>query len=233
MKAAAGHSRTTVLLTGFGPFPRVPVNATMQLVPRVAVLARRVFPGVRIEAKILPTKWDEAPVQVDDLLAELRPDVVVHFGVSSRARGFEIETRGVNVCALAPDASGRLPRSEIIDTGRGALLPSRFPAAEIVRRLRRRRIAAFASRDAGTYLCNRTLFHTLSVFERHDDLACAGFVHVPDTLAGSRMTVETRRPTAMATSPLTWNQAVTGGVEIIGACLGKPVRITASVRHRN
>ena len=30
--------RTAVLITGFGPFPGVPVNATMQLVPELALM---------------------------------------------------------------------------------------------------------------------------------------------------------------------------------------------------
>lgn len=221
MKAAVGQGRTTVLLTGFGPFPRVPVNATMLMVPRVAAAARLAFPGVVVVDRILPTEWERAPQLVDEMLDEIKPDVVLHFGVSGRARGFEIETRGVNACADAADAVGSMPRDGVIDRGLDAALPSRFPAAEIVRRLRRRGIAAYLSRDAGTYLCNRTLFHSLSVFERHDDLACVGFVHVPDALAGLRMSATTKRPNALAKSPLDWRDAIAGGVEIVGACLGR------------
>ena len=41
-RQAAGmrNARTTVLITGFGPFPGVPVNATMRLVPELAQAAR-------------------------------------------------------------------------------------------------------------------------------------------------------------------------------------------------
>lgn len=224
MKATAGQARTTVLLTGFGPFPGVPVNATMLLVPRVASAARRAFAGIVIEDRILPTEWTTAPALVDAMLAGMKPDVVLHFGVSGRARGFEIETRGQNACAISPDAAGVMPESPVIDEAAGAALPSRFPAAEIVRRLRARGIAAFPSRDAGTYLCNRTLYHSLSVFDRHDDLACVGFVHIPSSLAGLRLAEDARRLTSQAKSPLTWDEAITGGVEIVGACIGKPLR---------
>lgn len=222
MRAGAGQSRTTVVLTGFGPFPGVPVNATMLLVPRIAAACRRAFPGVVIEDRILPTEWQAAPDLVDEMLASLRPDVVLHFGVSWRARGFEIETRGQNAYASAPDAAGQMPPSNVIDVSRDAALPSRFPAHEIVRRLRRLGIAAFPSRDAGTYLCNRTLFHSLSVFDQHDDLASVGFVHVPSALAGTRLGEDARRLTSLGKSPLTWDDAITGGVEIVATCLGKP-----------
>ena len=84
---AAAAARTTVLITGFGPFPGVPVNATMRLVPELAQAAARRFAGVRIATAVLATEWAAAPRRLDQLLAEIAPDLVLHFGVSSRARG--------------------------------------------------------------------------------------------------------------------------------------------------
>src|SRR6185503_17433013 len=84
--ARGPDARTTVLITGFGPFPGVPVNATMQLVPELARAAARQFAGVRIATEVLATEWAAAPQRLDALLAEIEPDLVLHFGVSSRAR---------------------------------------------------------------------------------------------------------------------------------------------------
>lgn len=221
-----------MLLTGFGPFPGVPVNATMILVPRLAALARRQFPGVRFEFEVLPTEWETAPKLVDRLIKRYRPDVVLHFGVSSKARGFEIETRGVNVCAAAPDAAGLLPAGERIAARGPVEYRSLVPVAEIVRRLRRRGVKAYASRDAGTYLCNRTLFHVLSVERKHPELTRAGFIHVPSSLVGVGMTAQTRRLRSGGASPLTWREALVGGLEIIGGCLSQPVRIEARAVNR-
>ncbi len=224
--------RTTVLLTGFGPFPGVPLNATMLLVPRLASLARVHFPGLVFETDILPTEWLTAPARTERLLAEHRPDVVLHFGVSSRARGFEIETRAVNACAWAPDAAGEMPQSEIIDDDGAAALRSLVPTAAIVQRLRRRGIRAFASHDAGTYLCNRTLHFTLDVEMQHPELTRVGFVHVPAALVQARMRPDARYLRTAPNSPLSWRDALVGGLEIIGACVAQPVRLNGPALNR-
>ena len=210
-----GHARTTVLITGFGPFPGVPVNATMRLVPELAERAARTFAGVRFATAILPTEWMAAPRHLDHLLAEIRPDLALHFGVSGRARGFEIETRAGNRCAGSPDASGALPPGRAIFEGGAAHIGAGLPVQYLVARLRRRGIPAFVSRDAGEYLCNATLYHSASR-AREVSGRRVGFIHVPATLA--RPGGENRgRCGACA---LTWQQAVDGGLEILAACLG-------------
>jgi pyroglutamyl-peptidase len=208
-------ARTTVLITGFGPFPGVPVNATMRLVPELAERAARMFAGVRTATAILATEWATAPQRLDHLLSEVEPDLALHFGVSARARGFEIETRASNRCAASPDAAGTLPPARAVREDGPSYLGAGLPVHHLVARLRRRGIPAFASRDAGEYLCNATLYHALA---RARDVPGrrVGFIHVPATLA--RPGGENRgRSGACA---LTWPQAIDGGLEILAACLG-------------
>ncbi len=225
--------RTTLLLTGFGPFPSVSVNATMMLVPRLAKAARRLFPAVHIVTEILPTEWVAAPARVEHLLRIYRPDIVLHFGVSSRARGFEIESRGRNQCAMVPDASGCRPVTSAVVGGGMDLLPSRVPVAAIVRRLQLQSIPAYRSWSAGTYLCNATLYHVLT---QTTGQACeAGFVHIPDKLAGSAALAYARSELRTRPGcPLTWPQALAGGLEIIATLLDQPTpnpaRRTAALR---
>ena len=213
--------RTTLLLTGFGPFPSVPVNATMLLVPRLAIAARQLFPGVRIVTDILPTEWIAAPTRVDHLLATHRPDIVLHFGVSSRARGFEIEMRGRNQCVMAPDAVGAHPRHTDLGDDGPLLQPSRVPVEEIVRRLRRHHLPAFRSWTAGAYLCNATLYHVLTQIGARP--VQAGFVHIPALLAPrARLSGHRRQLSASPGCPLTWMQTLTGSLEIIATLLDQP-----------
>ena len=91
---------TTVLITGFGPFPGVPVNATMRLVPELAragaAICRRAD-----RHRGAGTEWAAAPRRLERCSAEIEPDLVLHFGVSSRARGFEVEARARNACRRA------------------------------------------------------------------------------------------------------------------------------------
>jgi pyroglutamyl-peptidase len=211
-------ARTAVLVTGFGPFPGVPVNATMRLLPELTFAAERCFPDVRLTARILPTEWAAAPQLLQQVLAQVEPDLAVHFGVSSRARGFEIERRAQNVCATQPDAAGVLPAAAQLGDGGAEHLAASLPVQHIVTRLRRRGIPAFASRDAGAYLCNATLYHSLAC-SRKTPGRRVGFVHIPASLA--RPGGPTRGRTAGC--PLTWEQALDGALEILAVCLARPL----------
>jgi pyroglutamyl-peptidase len=211
------NMRTTVLITGFGPFPGVPVNATMRLVPELAQAGVRRFAGVRIATAVLATEWAAAPRRLEALLEEIEPDLVLHFGVSSRARGFEVEARAQNACMQSPDAAGALPPGGAVRDGGPEFIAATLPVRHIVARLRRRGIPAFVSRDAGGYLCNATLYHSLRC--ARDRPGCrVGFVHIPATLgrpgAANRGRVGGRT--------LTWEQTHVGGLEILAACLRLP-----------
>jgi len=212
-----------VLLTGFAPFPGVPVNATMALVPELAAEAKRRFYGVSLSVGLLPTEWQGAPRQLEALLAEARPDLILHFGVSARARGFEVERRGQNRCLLQPDAVGALPDAPAVRSDGPDMLPASLPIAYIVARLRSRRIPAFASRDAGGYLCNATLYNSLAAARAYPSRR-VGFIHVPASLARAGIP----KGAGLGRSPLSWAQALEGGQEILAACL---CRFAAGRRH--
>jgi pyroglutamyl-peptidase len=216
----AGDARTMVLLTGFGPFPDVPVNATMRLVPELAARAARAFPDVRFVAEILATEWRTGPERLAELVRETRPDLILHFGVSSRARGFEIEQRASNACQVTPDAAGALPAAGRLSAGGADHLRATLPVAHLVQSLRRRDIPAFASRDAGGYLCNAVLYHSLGLAaaDAYGDRR-VGFVHIPASLA--RPGGPNRRRTGACA--LTWEQVFDGGLVLIAGCLGRPL----------
>ncbi|MBO0740117.1 MAG: hypothetical protein J2P51_01660 [Hyphomicrobiaceae bacterium] len=213
------RARTSVLITGFGPFPEVPSNATMQLLAQLARIAPRSFPDVRFAFEVLPTEWSAGPRRLRVLLAEVTPDLAVHFGVSSRARGFEIEQRARNACAAMPDASGALPTAGPVCELGPEYLPASLPVRHVVARLRRLGIAAFVSRDAGSYLCNAALYHSLTSAK---DAAGrrVGFVHIPAALARPAGANRGRS----GACPLTWQQALDGALEILATCLQRTHR---------
>lgn len=207
--------RPTILLTGFGPFPGVPENATAELVPEVAREARKRWPGFHVETAILPTEWRAAPETVVDLITELKPTVALHFGVSSSAYGFTIESRGENRARPICDAAGHLPPSDRLSPEGPNFLTASFPARHIVERLRRRALPVSLSRDAGGYLCNAVLYRSLERARRVGRPIRCGFVHVPAALG---------RKTSSSPIParLGWEQAISGSLEIIAATLGRP-----------
>ena len=216
--------KTRVLLTGFGPFPGVPVNASAELARELAEAANRAFPGVEVVAAYLPTEWAEGRSELRGLLKRLAPDIALHFGVSERARGFEIEARGHNARAQCADARGANPPSIVVRDDGPLRRPANLPAHSIASRLRQAGIPALVSWDAGTYLCNALLYHALDRYNDDPTLRRNGFIHVPSGL----MARYGRPPRTAPRCPLSWEQAVRGGVEIVAACLGRrPVRNAA------
>lgn len=209
-------ARPTILLTGFGPFPGIPANATSVLVPLLTDRARQAFPGFEIVGEVLPTEWVAAPERLAHLLEAHAPELALHFGVARGARGLEIEVRAHNVCRNSQDAAGALPGGPAVLAEGPERLASRLPAAHIVRRLRARGIAAYISRDAGSYLCNALLYHSLLAASCTGAARRVGFIHVPASLvkAGAM------RPQPEPGCPLRWPDVLDGGVELIAAALG-------------
>ena len=223
------HSnRPTLLLTGFGPFPAVPVNATALLVPRVAEAAARAFPGVSIACHILPTEWGAGLAMAGDLYRRLRPAAAIHFGVSGRASGFEIEARGRNVCAQTHDAAGCLPDGPHVSPRGPEFLATSLPATQIVARLRRRGIPAVVSRDAGRYLCNALTYRAQELARDGNGAVRSGFIHLPASLVHER--IATRGPSGNCR--LAWDDVVTGGIEAIAATMGMGAVPLPAVRQR-
>ncbi len=222
LRTSAGRdaSRTRLLLTGFMPFPKHPINATQTLVPMLAKAAEHVFPDIVVVSEILPTAWHIAPHRIQYLLAETQPDIALGFGISGRATCLTIETRGLNWRrSESTDSAGvKLKGGKLLPSG-PAHLPAHLPVANIVGRLRRRGIAARVSRDAGGYLCNALLYHGLLQAPHVERLSRIGFLHIPADLP----VPGTRRTGATSTCPVSWDDIMLGSLEVIGACLGRAV----------
>lgn len=213
-----------MLLTGFGPFPAMGANASAMLVPRIAEAARRAFPSLAVECHILPTEWSEGLWRGCELYRRLKPVAALHFGVSSRALGFEIETRAYNRCSPSKDAAGHMPDGPLVSPRGPAWLSATLPAAQIVERLRRRGIPAMLSRDAGGYICNALLYRTQELAREAAGPGRSGFIHLPADLVDGR----NPRLGPLDGCRLGWREVVEGGVEIIAATLGQPAAAVAA-----
>lgn len=186
------RSRPTVLITGFGPFPGVPHNLSGDLARRLAIAAQSRFRGVRIVSEVLPVSWDRAPHLVARLVARHRPSLALHFGVSAKATGFVIETCGRNIAVARPDCSNATPSRHLLIPHGAAAHDATIPAARIVARLLQLGLPASCSGDAGGYLCNAVLYHSLALAERQrSHPRCsghvAGFVHIPAWLSPAHL----------------------------------------------
>jgi pyroglutamyl-peptidase len=171
--------RPNVLLTGFGPFPGVRENLSGSLVKRLGFQARALLPQFRFVVAVLPTEWVRAPQIVAELYQRHDPVLSLHFGVSSKALDFRIETEASNFCRMSADDAGNFPvLTQVLDGGASAL-PASIDAASIVMRLNERGHHASLSDDAGSYLCNAVLYHSLTEAEQRGGHCRVGFVHIP------------------------------------------------------
>jgi pyroglutamyl-peptidase len=168
-----------ILITGFGPFPGAPFNSTQPLVARLLRLRRPALGDVELSGHIFPVTYKAVDRQLPELLANLRPDALLMFGLASRTPYIRIETRARNaVTTLWPDADHTRVGKGSISGGAGAM---RFGphTAKLLRAAKDTGVDARASRDAGSYLCNYLSWRAIETVGAGNGPHLAAFVHVP------------------------------------------------------
>jgi pyroglutamyl-peptidase len=174
-------ARPRILFTGFGPFPGVADNPSAWLAETLA--GKPPSPACEFHARILPTEWDSAAL-APRLYDRLQPHVMIHFGVSQRARSFHVERIAHNRAAPRADAKGARPQHPVIRPGGPDRLETDLPAAAVAAHLRSHGLGAVTSRSAGRYLCNFLYYHSLDWARRQADPRSVLFVHIPPLSAG-------------------------------------------------
>jgi len=164
-----------VLVTGFGPFPGVPYNASASMVSALAQSAR--MPGVELFAEIIPVMWPDARKAARETIARVNPHAVLHFGVSKRVNGFEIETRAYNASGPKEDHAGFVRPGSPLERSGMPVLFATMPPHNLLRALRRSRFPAQLSRSAGRYLCNALFYWSLTDAGPGGPLV--SFIHLP------------------------------------------------------
>ena len=168
----------TILITGFGRFPGAPVNPAGLVAARLVRRRRPAFAATRRVAHVFATRYDTVDRELPALLTQEKPDIVVMFGVATRARAVRVEQRARNRIARFPDASGHRPAAPTIAPSRDALR-NPVPVARLVKAVRMAGVAAAPSRNAGTYLCNFLYWRALEAASRTDGPSMVIFIHLP------------------------------------------------------
>jgi len=167
-------ARKTVLVTGFTPFPGAPVNPTQHLMAALPERLDELPSSVHFAFHVLPTTWAGRQEVTDKLRRELAPDAIVHFGVDGTRPAINIETRAVNRAEqVRPDAAGEIAPDAELSAGAEAMRQSTLPADALCSAARSAGAPADLSEDAGTYLCNATLWDSIG------SGIPSIFVHVP------------------------------------------------------
>lgn len=168
-----------ILITGFGPFPGAPYNPTQPLVARLLRLRRPAFGNVDLSSHIFPVTYTAVDRELPELLATLRPQALLMFGLASRTPYVRIETRARNaVTTLWPDADHTRVRKGSIADGADAKMFGPH-TARLLRAALGTGVDARASRDAGSYLCNYLSWRAIEATCGDSGPRLAAFVHVP------------------------------------------------------
>ncbi len=172
-------SRPRILITGFGPFPGAPDNSSAWLAESLAATHSPSRPEYDLRAEVLPTEWDKVGSLGPKLTERHRPRLILHLGLSKRAREFRIERSAHNLIDPREDARGTvLGRRTILDCAERRL-DTTIPASRLAKHLRMQDLPAVASRSAGTYLCNYLYYLSLHQTRRQDAACDVCFVHLP------------------------------------------------------
>lgn len=168
---------TTILITGFGPFPGAPVNPSGALARALATAKRREFTGLRRVAHVFETSYAAVGRDLPRLLRQHRPDIVLMFGLAAGTPFVRIETRARNaVSTRNPDVAGKTRGHNAISPGTAASLSGRTRDARLLAAARATGADVRLSHDAGDYLCNYTYWHAL---EASRSGTLVQFVHIP------------------------------------------------------
>jgi pyroglutamyl-peptidase len=168
-----------ILITGFEPFPGAPFNPTQPLVARLLRLRRPALSEVGLIGHIFPVTYRAVDRQLPELLARHRPQALLMFGLAARTSHVRVETRARNaVSTLWPDAGHTRMRKGSIAGGADAMIFGPH-TKKLLRAATGTGVAARASRDAGSYLCNYLSWRAIEATGRDSGLRLAAFVHVP------------------------------------------------------
>jgi pyroglutamyl-peptidase len=162
-----------ILLTGFEPFgPGRPANSSWE---GVKELEGRTWRGYKLVCRKLKVVWGEPLVQFRQWIEEFHPVAVFSFG---QGGGFALETRARNSRGPIPDNNGDQPPTSQIISDSPAKLEASISTKPLLGALKSRGYPIQASRDAGSYLCEETLY-TLEYLKAAGDIPAVAFCHVP------------------------------------------------------
>lgn len=170
---------TTLLITGFGPFPGAPYNPTELLVRQLARVRRPALSDIKIVPHIFTTSYAAVDRDLPALVTHHKPDAILMFGLAARTKHIRIEMRARNALALLPDATNAsLGRRTIVAGAEALTLPA--PTRYLLSSARAARVPAALSRDAGRYLCNYLCWRAAeAVATEKNGPRLAAFIHVP------------------------------------------------------
>ena len=176
-----------VLLTGFEPFDKDPLNPSWEVARALdGWQPAAMNAACTVRAVQLPCVFGDAIARLDEAMAQWQPTLVICLGLAGGRTEITPERVAINVDdARIPDNAGRQPVDTAVQAGGPAAYFSTLPIKAMVRDMRAAGVPAAVSNTAGTFVCNHifyALMHRLAAQAAHTTGAGGvrgGFIHVP------------------------------------------------------
>ena len=179
LASAAVGRFPTVLVTGFDPFGGQAINPSWMAVQG---LHGRQIGGHRVVGAQLPTVFGESLLALRELLASLRPALVVCMGQAGGRGALSLERIAINVNdARIADNAGAQPIDTPVIAGAPAAYFTSLPIKAMLSALLAEGINAEVSQTAGTFVCNHVFYGLMYELATRPELqhTRGGLIHVP------------------------------------------------------
>ena len=168
---------TTVLVLGFEPFDKAPLNPAWEVARR---LDGNTIDGARVAGVQLPCVFGKALDALDAALQQHQPSLVIALGLAGGRTALSIERVAINVDdARIADNAGQQPIDVAVTPDGPAAYFARLPIKQAVTAMRAAGVPAEVSNTAGTFVCNHVFYHLMHGLAGLPNAPRAGFVHVP------------------------------------------------------
>lgn len=172
-----------VLLTGFEPFDKDPLNPSWE-VARALDGWQPAAPGgaCTVRAVQLPCVFGDAIARLRQAVAQWQPTLVICLGLAGGRTEITPERVAINVDdARIPDNAGRQPVDTAVHPDGPAAYFSTLPIKAMVRDMRAQGVPAAVSNTAGTFVCNHIFYALMHHLATQGGGAAVrgGFIHVP------------------------------------------------------
>lgn len=164
-----------VLMTGFEPFGGEKINPSWEAVRQLTAPE-----GTELIKHYLPVSFREAPAQLETLIRQNHPDIVLCVGQAGGRSGISLERIAVNLMdARIPDNDGYQPVEETVFPEGETAYFSHLPLREMEAWLKAAGLPVQISNTAGLYVCNCVFYTAAFLAAREYPAMKAGFIHVP------------------------------------------------------
>ncbi len=165
-----------VLITGFDPFDKEPINPAYEAVKG---LADEIDGAVIIKAEV-PTVSYKAIDKTIELIEAEKPDIVINVGQAGGRFGITPEKVAINLNDFRiKDNEGNQPLDcPIVEDGAPAYFTT-LPVKAMVESIKEAGLPASLSYSAGTFVCNQVMYGVAHYIATNELDIRSGFVHIP------------------------------------------------------